>query len=425
MYKLRPESPDTRNYFYARQEQERKNKELMFMEYSELHDETVKSDIDSLAAENQHNSGLYVHIPFCKTKCAYCNFFSESVDKHDTARLMQAIHKELSQANTSSVNTVYIGGGSPSCLPVSQLSSLIIAINDKCSDIDEFTVECNPGQVTPEMLKSLYALGVNRLSIGAQSFNSSELKCLGRTHTPEVVQRAVHQARRAGFRNISLDLIFAICGSTQASWQASLEYAIELNPEHISAYSLTLEEETPLARDVAQGKYSAIDESTDRAMYEQVIDKLSNAGYEQYEISNFAKSGFECRHNLGCWQNLPFIGIGPSAASYNGNFRTRNFSDIAAYIKAIESNRSPIVETVSISEKDRICETAVLNLRTRYGIDVKKFRLDTGHDPFLLFAESIRTHCEQGLLSIDENHIFLTRKALPVADSVLCDFAAL
>ena len=397
----------------------------MCMEYSELLDKQLKFDIDSLTEVNQFECGLYVHIPFCKSKCAYCNFYSEPVDKHDTARLIQAIYKELSQTDTSTVKTVYIGGGSPSCLPLSQLSSLIKAINDKCTNIDEFTVEFNPGQVKSEMFESLHALGVNRLSIGAQSFDPSELKCLGRAHNPEAIREAIHQARKSGFTNISLDLIFAICGSTQASWQASLEQAIALNPEHISAYSLTLEPETPLAQAIAQGKYSAIDESTDRAMYELAIDTLSNAGYEQYEISNFAKPGFECRHNLGCWHNRPYVGIGPSAASYNCNCRTRNFSDIAAYIKAIESGRNPVEETVSISEKDRICETAVLNLRTRYGIDVKKFRNDTGHDPFLIFAEPVKMYCEQGLLNIDENRIFLTRKALPVADSVLCDFAAL
>ena len=395
----------------------------MFMKYPGRYDEQAESDINSVTDRN--TCGLYVHIPFCKSKCAYCNFYSEPVNKHDTSRLMQAIHKELSQSDTRYVRTVYIGGGSPSCLPLSQLTSLIKAITDKCSDIAEFTIECNPGQAASETLESLHSLGVNRLSIGAQSFNPDELKCLGRTHNTESIGKAVNLARKAGFSNISLDLIFAICGSTQKSWQASLEQAIALNPEHISAYSLTLEPETPLAQAITQGKYCTIDESTDRAMYEQAIDTLSNAGYEQYEISNFSKSSFECQHNLDCWHNRHFIGIGPSAASYIGNCRTRNFSNIAAYIKAMESGQNPIEESVAISEKDRICETAVLNLRTRYGIDVTKFKQDTGYNPLLIFAEPIRLHCEQGLINIDENHIFLTRKALPVADSVLCDFAAL
>ncbi len=319
----------------------------MFMKYPGLYDEPAESDINSVTDRN--TCGLYVHIPFCKSKCAYCNFYSEPVNKHDTSRLMRAIHKELSQSDTRYVRTVYIGGGSPTCLPLSQLTSLIKAITDKCSSVAEFTIECNPGQAASEMLESIHSLGVNRLSIGAQSFNPDELKCLGRAHNTESIGEAVHLARKAGFSNISLDLIFAICGSTQKSWQTSLEQAIALNPEHISAYSLTLEPETPLVQAISQGKYCAIDESTDRAMYEQAIDTLSNTGYEQYEISNFAKPGFECQHNLDCWHNRHFIGIGPSAASYIGNCRTRNFSNIAAYIKAMESGQNPIEESIPIS----------------------------------------------------------------------------
>jgi oxygen-independent coproporphyrinogen-3 oxidase len=370
-------------------------------------------------------SGLYVHIPFCTSKCAYCSFYSEPVDKHDTHRLLQTVQKELSQADTHSVRTVYIGGGSPSCLPIMQLCGLVEAIIDKCPEISEFTVECNPSQVAPYMLKCLYEHGVNRLSIGAQSFNDEELIRLGRTHSTDAIKTAFYQARQAGFSNISLDLIFAICGSAQSTWQASLEQAIALNPEHISAYSLKLEPGTPLAQAVEQGRYAAIDESTDRAMYEQAIDTLAKAGYEQYEISNFAKEGYECQHNLGCWHNQPYIGIGPSAASSSKDCRTRNFSSIAAYLNAMESGRSPVEETVFISQKDKICETAVLNLRTRYGIDVKKFMKTTGQNPHLIFVEPIRTNCEKGLLNIEQNRIFLTTKALPVADSVLCDFAAL
>ena len=370
-------------------------------------------------------SGLYVHIPFCTSKCAYCNFYSEPVKKHDTNRFMQAIYKELLQADTISIRTVYIGGGSPSCLPTPQLVSLVKEIKDKCPGTIEFTIECNPGQVTFDMLENLHNLDVNRLSIGAQSFNNKELECLGRSHNAEKIKSAVKMAREAGFNNISLDLIFAICGSTQASWQYSLEQAIALNPEHISAYALTLEPGTPLAEDIIQGMRQAIGESTDRAMYEQAIDALVQAGYEHYEISNFAKPGYFCQHNLGYWQNRPYIGIGPSASSYSGTYRKKNISDINAYVAAMESGRSQVEENVFISHKDRICETAVLNLRTRYGIDVNKFKQDTGYDPFLLFEEPIRTNCEQGLLTIENDSIFLTSKALPVADSVLCDFAAL
>jgi oxygen-independent coproporphyrinogen III oxidase len=384
-----------------------------------------QSRVSSMAITNQNISGLYVHIPFCTSKCAYCSFYSEPVSLHDTSRMIQAIKKELSLADASSVRTIYIGGGSPSCLPVIQLCDLVKTIKEKCPQTEEFTIECNPGQVNSDMLKQLHGLGVNRLSLGAQSFNAVELEVLGRTHNCEAIKKAVQMARQAGFENISIDLIFAICGSTLTTWQASLEKAIALNPEHISAYSLTLEKGTSLTEAIAQGKYNAIDESTDREMYEQAIETLTEAGYEHYEISNFAKPGYECKHNMGYWQNLPYIGIGPAAASSSGSKRTQNFSDIKTYINAIESGLSPVEETVSISETERICETAVLNLRTKNGIDIKRFMQETGKDPLLLFAEPVRIHHEQGLLNIENDRIFLTAKALPIADYVLCDFAAL
>jgi oxygen-independent coproporphyrinogen-3 oxidase len=380
---------------------------------------------DSDSQTNPDPSGLYVHIPFCTSKCAYCAFYSEPVGLHDTRRLMQAIHKELSHANTRSVRTVYIGGGSPSCLPGTQLFDLIEVIGKQCSGLKEFTVECNPGHVTPALLKRLHDLGVNRLSLGAQSFDAKELQCLQRAHRAQTVGTAVHQARQAGFENLSLDLIFAICGSTQATWQASLDQAIALDPDHISTYALTLEPDTPLALAVTQGRQDVIDEATDRAMYEQAIDTLTQAGYEQYEISNFAKPGRACEHNLGTWQNLPYLGIGPSAASYHNHHRTQNVSNIEAYVQALESNQSPVEESIAVTPTDRICETAVLNLRTRHGIDVQRFIQDTGQDPHRLFAGPIQKHREQGLLTIEQDRLCLTARALPIADSVLCDFAAL
>jgi oxygen-independent coproporphyrinogen-3 oxidase len=380
---------------------------------------------DSGSQTDPEPSGLYVHIPFCMSKCTYCAFYSEPLDTHNTHRLMKAIHKELSQCHTHSVRTVYIGGGSPSCLPASELCDLIEAVVDRCSDIKEFTVECNPGQVNPAMLERLHDLGVNRLSMGAQSFDPDELKCLGRGHDAQTVSTAVHQARQAGFDNLSLDLMFAICGSTPATWQASLDQAIALSPDHVSTYALTLEPNTPLMNAVTQGRQNAIDESTDRAMYEQAINTLTRAGYEHYEISNFAKPGYACEHNLGTWQNHPYLGIGPSAASYVGDHRTQNVSHIKAYIDALESGQSPVEESVFITPTDRICETAVLNLRTRHGIDIQRFIQITGQDPHQLFAGPIQKHREQGLLTIEQDRLYLTTRALPVADSVLCDFAAM
>jgi len=381
------------------------------------------TDFDSHMTPDR--SGLYVHIPFCTSKCAYCAFYSEPVNTQNTHRLMAAIHKELAQTDTRTVSTVYIGGGSPSCLPGSELNNLVSAITGQCPDIVEFTVECNPGQVNRLMLTQLRDLGVNRLSLGVQSFDATELDCLGRNHNAGTIRTVVHQARDAGFKNLSLDLIFAICDSTQTTWRSNMDQAITLNPDHISVYALMLEPGTPLTNAVAQGDHRAIDEATDRAMYEQAIETLTQAGYEQYEISNFARPGFECKHNQGTWENREYVGIGPSAASYDGCQRTQNVSDIQAYIDALASDQNPCQECIPIGPTDRLCETAVLNLRTRHGIDIQRFMQKTGQDPRLLFEGPIQRHKKQGLLTIEQDRIFLTAKALPIADSVLCDFAAL
>ena len=366
-----------------------------------------------------------MHVPFCTAKCRYCGFYSEPIANHDSGRLVSAIIKEMSRYDLGeSVKTVYIGGGSPSCLPKEQLLKLVGTILQRCPDTEEFTIEVNPGQVNEEILSQLRQAGVNRLSIGAQSFTQSELDFLGRSHTVGCIGQAVRQGRQAGFENISLDLIFAIPGSTLQSWKYSLKSAIDLNVQHISAYSLTYEEGTPLQKAVESGEVVPLDEETDRAMYETAIDILAKAGFEQYEISNFARKGFECRHNLTYWENKPYIGIGPGASSYRKGVRSTNIADIKKYIELIETDGSTIAESQVLSPVGIACETAVLNLRRRCGIDLEEFKKQTGFDAMELFAEPIRRYRKLGLLGMDAGRVFLTRKALPIADSVLCDFAS-
>ncbi len=241
-------------------------------------------------------AGLYVHIPFCEAKCRYCGFYSEPIENHDTDRLVSAIITELKkrcQEPFFPLETVYIGGGSPSCLPERQLLRLVGEITSRWPNPGEFTIEVNPGQVDKGVLSRLRACGVSRLSIGAQSFNAGELAFLGRRHTISDISQAVQAAKQAGFENIGLDLIFAIPGSTLESWKYGLHSAIDLGIQHISAYGLTYEEGTPLQKAVAAGEVEPVDEETDRSMYETAIDELERAGFEQYEISNFARPGFE------------------------------------------------------------------------------------------------------------------------------------
>jgi oxygen-independent coproporphyrinogen-3 oxidase len=278
--------------------------------------------------------GLYFHIPFCRSKCRYCGFYSEPIERHDAARLVSALIVEMDGFSTvNNVRTIYIGGGSPSCLPAEQLLRLVSEISVRWPKPVEFTIEVNPGESEKEVLKQLRVLGVNRVSIGAQSFRQEELDFLRREYAAGDIKEAVHKARQSGFDNISLDLIFAIPGASRKSWKENLDSAIKLSVQHISAYSLSYEDGTGLQKALAGGKILAVDEDLDRAMYEMAIERLEGAGFGHYEISNFAKMGFECLHNLGCWSNRPYIGIGPSASSYLEGTRRTNIADIKKYVE--------------------------------------------------------------------------------------------
>lgn len=369
---------------------------------------------------------LYVHIPLCVRKCPYCGFYSEPVADHNPARLVAALAREVRRViQTPQVSTVYVGGGSPTCMPMDLLGRLLYEITRRVRGFEEFTVETNPGQVDRPILQFLRNIGVNRLSLGGQSFVPQELKTLGRLHTAEQIVEAVEMARDVGFENIGVDLIFAIPGSTMETWRASLRRAIELGVTHISAYALTYEEGTPLTADRDAGRITPINEEMDREMYELAIDMLTDAGYEHYEISNFARPGFACRHNLGYWANRPYYGVGPSAASHIDRKRCTRIADIHQYIHAIENDLAPISETQETTPLEFACETAVLNLRRIAGIDRAEFRATTGYDAMDLFAGVIADGVDRGLLEADDSGIRLARPALPIADSVLCDFSSI
>lgn len=322
------------------------------------------------------------------------------------------------------VQTLYIGGGSPTSLPAELLTRLVETIASIWPDVREFTVECNPGQVNSETLSMLGRCGVNRVSFGVQSFDAGELELLGRRHSVEDVFRSVRLARDLGFENVGIDLIFAIPGSTLKSWQRCLESAAALGIQHISAYSLSFEPGTALYEAKRLGQIESVDEDTDRAMYELAIDYLASAGFAQYEISNFAREGFECRHNQGYWENRPYIGIGPSAGSYWLGERTANVSDIDTYIRKTEAGLAATDQRQRPDHNDRICETAVLNLRTRRGVDLIDFQRRTGADFRKVFEAPLRRYRRDGLMETAPGQVRLARKALAIADSVLCDFSA-
>lgn len=379
----------------------------------------VPLDFDSKAA------GLYVHVPFCRSKCRYCGFYSQPTAGHDLHRLVSALLTEVDRyRHVETVRTLYIGGGSPTSLPVELLRCLVESVTSMGPHAEEFTVECNAGQVNAEVLSVLRESGVNRLSFGVQSLHRAQLEFLGRPHTVGEAKESIRLAQDLGFENIGIDLIFAIPGSTFQSWQQCLRSALGLGVQHISTYSLSFEPGTDLDRVRQLGQIESVDEETDRAMYELAIDYLASAGFEQYEISNFAREGFECRHNRGYWENRPYIGIGPSAGSYWQGERSTNVADIDTYVLKMEAGLTAVEERQRPDRDDRICETAVLNLRTRQGVDLTDFRRKTGADFQQVFGAPVRRYERQGLLEVTADRVRLARKALAIADAVLCDFSA-
>jgi oxygen-independent coproporphyrinogen III oxidase len=373
----------------------------------------------------QDGCGLYVHVPFCDGKCRYCSFYSKPIASHDSQRLVHALTVELDRYRSAEVRTLYVGGGSPTALPLNQLTELVHTLAVRWPATAEFTVECNPGQTNAAVLDMLREAGVSRLSFGVQSFHDHELKLLGRRHSVRQATDSVRQALDAGFESVGIDLIFALPGSTPDSWRYTLEAAIALGVPHISAYSLSYEPGTALSDAAQRGEIKRLDEDTDRAMYDLAIDCLAAAGIAQYEISNFARPGCECLHNQGYWENRPYIGVGPSAASYWQGARTTNVSDIDDYIRAVEAGFSAEEERSCPDADERICETAILNLRRREGVDRAGFRRATGVDFLKTFARPVERYRRLGLLDVDETQIRLSRAALAVADSVLVDFAGI
>jgi oxygen-independent coproporphyrinogen-3 oxidase len=284
---------------------------------------------------------------------------------------------------------------------------------------EEFTVEINPADVNELFLRRLFETGVNRISIGIQSFNEDELLFLGRRYTPAQAEETIKTCKKIGFQNISIDLIFAVPGSNLNKWHQNLLRAVRNDVQHISAYSLTYEANTPLEKIKSLGKVKIVSEELDRLMYERTIWLLEQEGFGHYEISNFAKPGFECKHNLAYWYNDLYVGIGPAACGYIEGLRYENIDDIDKYIVRADK----MEEKTEITPIEKACHTAVLGLRLIKGIDLTEYKQKTGFDIFELFQNSIEKNIKKNLLELKDNRLSLARQALPIADSVLCDFA--
>ncbi|MFH1748408.1 MAG: radical SAM family heme chaperone HemW [Planctomycetota bacterium] len=369
---------------------------------------------------------LYVHIPFCRSRCAYCDFYSTVLSPPTVPPLLDALLNELEQVRLRywpACQTIFIGGGTPTVLPAVQLERLLQGCRrlTRPSANIEFTVEANPATVDRETAEILATAGVNRVSIGAQSFEPAELRVLGRTHQPEQVGETVAICRGHDIKRISLDLIFAIPGQTLKSWRTILQAAVALEPEHLSCYGLTYEPGTRLAADLRAGRVTRVEHDLEADMYEATIDDLAAAGYQQYEISNFCHPGGQCRHNLTYWHNESYLGIGPSASGYIDGVRYKNVADIAEYIQSINSGRSPRCEEECLSPTRSAGETAMLALRLIEGLNRRRFADRFGHDPVEHFAAAVERHVADGLLEVTDEAIRLTRRGLLLANTVIAD----
>lgn len=323
--------------------------------------------------------GIYIHIPFCRSKCDYCDFYSlagrdDRMDQYQKA-LLSHIRETAPLAQDFPVDTIYIGGGTPSYYGAKRLKELLGVVHKlyKVEKDAEVTVECNPDSVDVKSLKILRKAGVNRLSMGMQSANACELERIHRIHTPQQVNEATTAARKAGFTNLSLDLIYGLPGQTMGSWKATVEHALSLIPQHLSCYGLKVEEGTPLAARVAEGEVLP-DDDQQADLYLWTVGRLERAGYPQYEISNFAKPGFASRHNLRYWLTQPYIGFGPGAHSDFGGRRYSFVRDLDAYIQGVLQGGDIIQESEIIPKRERCGEYLMLRLRTVQGINEQEYR---------------------------------------------------
>ena len=369
---------------------------------------------------------MYVHIPFCRTKCGYCDFFSVVLKDRDSGPLVSGIVRELEHRLAESphqVRTIFLGGGTPTLLPLPQLSTLLETLGHllPVQSLREFTVEANPATVQDDKARLLAGSGVTRVSVGAQSFVRDELAVLERIHAPEDVARSMLSLRRHGIQQVNLDLIFAIPGQTLDSWNYSLERTIELNPDHISCYGLTYEVGTPLTRKLDRGQLRRCPEELEARMVELAMDALPAAGYEQYEISAFAKPGCRSLHNLIYWRNEPYIGVGPSAAGCSDGRRYKNVADVAGYIRMMESQGHAEVESETIDVPKLTIELIMMQLRLNEGLCIQVFRERTGLDPLAVFGGALDRLRNLGRLHISATHIALTRAGRMVADSVMAE----
>jgi len=370
---------------------------------------------------------LYVHLPFCAAKCTYCDFFSVASEGQDLAGMVEAILIEACVRAPQSPRTVFLGGGTPSLLPRPLLARLLDGLQEQTGFREtavEVTAECNPESLDLSKARCLLDLGVGRLSIGFQSLHDGVLQILGRVHRAEDSFRAYQAARQAGVADVNVDLIYALPGQELAAWRGDLERVLALRPDHVAAYNLAFEEQTPFHRWLSQGRLARLSEERELEFFWATRERLSVAGLDPYEISNFSLYGHQCRHNINYWENGDYVGLGPSAVSFYAGERRGNVRSVGEYLQRLGSDTSAAAWRESLGVRQRLGETWWLGLRTSRGVDPAQARRRAGFsasepDPALEVAEAL---IERGLLEWNQGHVRLTPQGLPVADAVASEF---
>lgn len=375
-------------------------------------------------------AGVYIHVPFCRSRCSYCDFATARYDRAPAERYVRAVAgeifrwRELDQSND--IDTIYFGGGTPSLLSPLQVRRILEAVRDRFRVLDgaEVTMEMNPSELSAEKLKNLRRLGINRASFGAQTFDDRELRRLGRTHTSQDIGRTFSQLREADFENISFDVIAGLPGQKLDGWSRNLDEALALGPEHLSLYLLEVHEGTPLADQIRRGFQPQPDDDLAAEMYGLMVERVCVAGYEHYEISNFCLPGFPSRHNTKYWTGAPYYGFGCSAHSYDGKRRRwANERDTARYLNLIESGESPVAETVELGPAQARAESIFLGLRLMRGISLSQHRARFGVDLRKQYAADVLHLSDAGLIEFNDDQMRLTSRGALLSNEVFAAFA--
>lgn len=368
-------------------------------------------------------AGIYLHIPFCKQACFYCDFHF-SVSQKWRTEILQCIELELKQkaaffADNETIETIYFGGGTPSLLTPDEIYSLLSTIKNSyqvASNV-EITLECNPDDLKSAYLSQLFKIGVNRLSIGIQSFDDAILKWMNRSHTNEQSLACIEAAGQVGFKDLTIDLIYGVPGLTDEKWIQTIDFALQLPINHLSAYGLTLEQNTPYAKLVTQKKYKKpSDESTSRH-YEILVESIKNANWEHYEVSNYCKVRNYSKHNTSYWKQKKYLGVGPSSHSFDLNKRYWNVNSNAAYVKKVQANETTW-EFEKLTEADKINELLLTGLRTQWGVNIEVLKEDFGYEVLNQHATEIAYWQREGQMILSKNWLKLTEKGWLFADYI-------